>query len=542
MKIKDIEKKLRVFALLICFAVFASANPGNSCFEFLDVPFTAKLAVSPLQTGPAAAGANPALAGVDKTAMEFSYAKWLGNLDVMSAGFGQRLSNKFSLAAYGAVMNLSESLKAYDEEGIPSGEAEYSNYRYAAALSFRAADSMKLGAAVTSAGEDLDGDAYSAVIPSAGFEMRFRRTALSVWHSASLGKIDYNGDKFPPLSVTEVNISEHFEKLALSMGLRSSETSGVRAGVKYRFENIVMEGNVLSESESDLIVSAGVSFEFKPVTVDLSYFSRGDAGSSIFSTVRYEFDMPGFAKKISKKIAKKKKEAKRYVKAGSISDIVADVSAAGEKRFWINFNSEISVSENFVVSRENRIIARGAVMDRLSEKPLVYEALIMGQDVIKEPHRGDIIAVSQKQIKEKKERKAERKKKESRALEKRIDGQKELLKTADLMRWNSSEPLAILERVSALRKKGKLKDCGAKLLILEASVKKLFEDNIKAMISEAGSLAKTARKVGVNVSYPESLTLKAEGSLKNKNYKEALGNISESLSWLNKILDEIENE
>ncbi|MCD6311002.1 MAG: hypothetical protein J7M11_00870, partial [Elusimicrobia bacterium] len=475
-------------------------------------------------------------------AMEFSYAKWYGNLNIASAGFGQRLSDRFSLAAYAAVMNLSETLKAYDEEGIPAGDAEYSNYRYSAALSFRSSKALKLGIAATAAGEDLDGDVKSAVIPSAGFEMKFRRTALSAWHRASLGKIDYSGDKFAPLSVSEINVSEKWGNLTLSAGMRSSETSGFRAGLKYRYENIVMEGGLLSEGESDLLISAGVSFEFDPVTADLSYLSRADAGSSLFTTVRYEFDMPGFAKKISKKIAKKKKEAKRYVKAGAISDIAADVSEAGEKRFWINFNSEITVSGNFVISRENRIIARGAVTDCLSEKPLVYEALIMGQDVIKEPRAGDIVAVSQKQIKKKKEQKKRIKKKKSGALEKRIEEQRALLKTADLMRWDSSGPRTILERVSVLRKEGKLKECEEKTLVLESSVKKLFENNIKVMITEAGALARDARKVGVNVSYPESLTLKAEGSLKEKNYKEALGNISESLSWLNKILDEIENE
>ncbi len=535
-------KRLKIIALLFCFAGFVSANPGNSCFDFLDVPFSARLAVSPLQTGPAAIGSNPALAGVDKTAMEFSYAKWLGNLNITSAGFGQRISGKFSLAAYAAVMDLSETLKAYDEEGIPAGEAEYSNYRYSAAVSFRSSNALKLGMAVTAAGEDLDGDVKSAVVPSAGFEMKFRRTVLSAWHQASLGKIDYSGDKFAPLSVSEISVSENIGLLTLSLGLRSSETSGFRAGVKYKFENIVMEGNILSEAESDLLVSAGVSFEFEPVTADLSYLSRADAGSSIFTTVRYEFDMPGFAKKISRKRVAKKKEAKRYVKAGNISDMVRGVSDAGEKQIWINFNSEIPVSGNFIVSRDSKIIARGVVTDCLSEKPFVYEALIMGQDLIKEVRAGDIVAVSQKQIKKKKEQKKKIKKKKSGALEKRIEEQSALLKTADLMRWDCAGQRMILERVSALRKEGKLKDCEEKVLILESSVKKLFEANIKAMIIDAGALAKDARNVGVNVSYPESLTLKAEGALKKKKYKEALSYISESLSWLNKILDEIENE
>jgi len=397
-------KRLKIIALLFCFAGFVAANPGNSCFDFLDVPFSARLAVSPLQSGPSAAGANPALAGVDKTALEFSYAKWLGNLNITSAGFGQRISDKFSLAAYAAVMDLSETLKAYDEEGIPAGVAEYSNYRYSAAVSFRSSNALKLGMAVTAAGEDLDGDVKSAVVPSAGFEIKFRRGTLSAWHTASLGKIDYNGDEFAPLSVSEISVSEDFGKLGLSIGLRSAETSGYRAGAKYRYENIVMEGGLLSEAESDLLISAGVSFEFKPVVVDLSYLSRADAGSSIFSTVRYEFDMPGFAKKISKKIAKKKKEAKRYIKAGNITDIAADANDSGEKRFWINFNSGIPVSGNFVISRDNRIIARGTVTDclseNLSENPLIYEAVIMGRDIKKEIRAGDVVAVSQKQIKE----------------------------------------------------------------------------------------------------------------------------------------------
>ncbi|MBU4133971.1 hypothetical protein KKH42_01455 [bacterium] len=553
-------KKLNALIPFFCFAVFASADPGKSCFDFLDVPSSARSAVGPLVEGPAGAFANPALVGVEKTAMEFSYAKWYGNLNLTSAGFGQRVSDKFSLAVYAAVMNLSDPLKAYDNEGIPAGEAEYSNYRYAAALSFQPMASLKLGLAVITAGEDLDGDAQSAVLPSAGFEMKFRGgilrravslftnvsgepdTSLSAWRTASLGKIDYNGDKFSPLSVSEVSVSENIGHLTLSIGARSSETSGFRAGMKYGFENIIMEGGILSEAESDILISAGVSFEFEPVTVDLSYLTRGDAGSSLYSTLKYEFDIPGFAGKISERIARKKKEAKSYVTAGNISELASSVSKTGEKEIWINFNSEISFSGNFVVSRDSKIIARGAITDCLSENPFVYEALIMGRDVIKDVRTGDVVAVSAQQIKKKQEQKITSSRKESDSLEKRIDGQRRLLKTADLMRWDSSSPRAILERVSALRIEGKLKECEEKMPVLENSVKKLFEDNIKAMIAEAGDLASDARKVGVNVSYPESLTLKAEAALKKKNYNESLGYISESLKWLNNILDDIENE
>ncbi|MBA3051601.1 hypothetical protein KKF70_01065 [bacterium] len=553
-------KKLNALPLLFCFAALAAADPGRSCFDFLDVPSSARGAVSPLQYGLSSVLANPALAGVEKTALEFSYAGWLGNLNIGSAGFGQRLSDKFSLSAYAVIMNLSETLKAYDDEGIPSGEAEYSNYRYAAALSFRPSNVLRMGLAVMASGEDLDGDAQSAVLPSAGFEMRgrfgfFRRAAalftdvsgdpdtrFSLWHRASLSKIDYSGEKFSPLSVSEASVTEHIGHLSLSLGLRSSETSGLRAGVKYGFEDIIMECGILSESESDLQISAGVSFEFEPVTVDLSYLTRADAGSSIFSTVSYEFDMPGFVGGIADKAAEKRSEAKRYVKTGSVTDRVSSVSQAGEKEIWINFSSEFPVDGNFVITKDSAIAARGRVIQRLSDEPFLYEGLVMEHEVITEFLVGDTVAVSQKQMKKQEEERQKIEKDRSAALKRRIIEQKDLLKTADLMRWDSSAQKLIEERVSELREKGNLEECDAKLAVLEKSVKKLFEDNIKAMITEAGALAGDAGKVGVNVSYPESLTLKAEGALKKKNYKEALSNISESLKWLHKILEEIENE
>jgi len=553
-------KALKIFTLLVCLAAVLSAAPGESCFDFLDVPVSARQALSPLQYALSSSLANPALSGVEKTEMEFSYAGWMGNLNIVSAGFGQRLSDKFSLSAYAALMSLSETVKAYDEEGIPAGVAEYGNYRYALALSFRHSDVLRLGLAVTAAGEDLDGDAHSAVLPSAGFEIRgrfgfFRHAAgmfgevsgepdmrFSAWHRASLGKVDYSGDKFSPLSVSEAAVTERIGNFALSLGIRSSETSGFRAGVQYRFEDIVMECGFLSESESDIQVSAGISFEFKPVTVDLSYLSRADAGTSIFSTVTYEFDMPAFVGGIADKAAQKRAEARRFVRAGSISDMVSSVSDRGEKEVWVNFSSEIPFEGVFVITKDNIILARGRVTQRLSSDPFIYEGVVMEHELTKEFKVGDTVAVQQQQVLKYQNEKKKSKEALSSALERRIAEQESRLKTADLMRWDVSSQKEIAARVSGLRKEGNLEECEAKLIVLEKSLTKLFEDNIKAMIAEAGVLASDARKVGVNVSYPESLTLRAEGALKNRKYKEALSSVSESLKWLHNILDEIENE
>ena len=86
------------------------------------------------------------------------------------------------------------------------------------------------------------------------------------------------------------------------------------------------------------------------------------------------------------------------------------------------------------------------------------------------------------------------------------------------------------------------KSCDSKIKVLAGSLDKLFEKNIMSSLKEAEDLIKDALAVGVNVSYPESLRLKADDAFKKKNYKEAYSFSKEAEKWLNKILNDIENE
>ncbi|PIX15813.1 MAG: hypothetical protein COZ72_02605, partial [Elusimicrobia bacterium CG_4_8_14_3_um_filter_50_9] len=247
----------------------------------------------------------------------------------------------------------------------------------------------------------------------------------------------------------------------------------MRLSLQYRFEDIVMECGFLSESESDIQVSAGISFEFKPVTVDLSYLSRADAGTSIFSTVTYEFDMPAFVGGIADKAAQKRAEARRFVRAGSISDMVSSVSDRGEKEVWVNFSSEIPFEGVFVITKDNIILARGRVTQRLSSDPFIYEGVVMEHELTKEFKVGDTVAVQQQQVLKYQNEKKKSKEALSSALERRIAEQESRLKTADLMRWDVSSQKEIAARVSGLRKEGNLEECEAKLIVLEKSLTKL---------------------------------------------------------------------
>jgi len=436
-KMKRAKMKVYFFLFVLLFSLSSNlySDAGTSCFNFLAIPVNSRAAVNPLENGPVAVFANPALIDTSKTELEFSYASWYDSLDLMSAGFGQRLSQKFSLGIYATLMNLSEPLSAYDKDGIPSGKAEYSNYRYSAGFSYSPVDILKLGLSFTAAGEVLDNDTKSALLGGAGMELKFSHgllhslsglffnpsypadTRLDIWANGLGGQVVYGTEKLSPLSTYAVFLKENTANAAVSIGLLSSDTSDIYFGVEYRLENIVFNTGLLMEADSDMGISAGLTFLFNPLKVDLSYVSRGDLGNSIFSTVGYAFDMSGFVDNSAQKREVKKKKKREYVKIGSISELNVIVDDNGAKEIWLNFTSSRKLEGDVIISRNKRLVARAVITDVLSEKPFLYEAMIKAGYMKEQPAEGDVVAVSKAKIKSPKATSHKKTKKKEEKLE-----------------------------------------------------------------------------------------------------------------------------
>ena len=546
-----------IFNFLLLISAYSDA--GKSAFDFLGIPVNAPRAVWPLSQGPSELCGNPSGIHIEKTEIEFSFAKWYERLNLMSAGFGQNLGGSFEGAFFVQSMKLDDIMGGYDAEGIPSGDVKYSNFRYGAGLSFEASRRLRLGGALSIAGEDLDGDKKSAMIYSGGLELAAdgglisgilrvlgadtaaAKTVISLATLNPAGKVNYARDEVAPLSINSLYLKEYIGVFSFAAGVDSSDTDDIRAALGCKIDNVFFNCGYLHPSQGQDQLSAGAEFEFGSFEIALAYVMRGNLGSSLFSTVKYGFDMKGIVKNISESQAEKKKEASEFVKVGTVTDFIENTEN-GVKQFWLNFTAERKVSGAVVIARDKKLIARARITDTLSEKPLVYEALIEGEAPENNPAAGDSVAVSVKYIKNEKKKEEKEKENKQKMSEKELNNAREILKKAEAGGWDAREQKTLLERAAEFHNVRDYEASSEKLATFKLSIDKLYREKAETLLKDVSALLKDARNVGVNVSYPASLMLKANDFFKKEKYEDALENAAEAKKWLEKTLAEIENE
>ena len=328
-----------------------------------------------------------------------------------------------------------------------------------------------------------------------------------------------------------------FGGFGFSAGFSASDSLSSSIGFGMDFDNMTARVLALADGKSDIRLSGGFLFDFKKIVLGISYLSRGDVGGSFLTTVRYKFDAPGIYGKFAASRLRAKKEARKFIRVGEISDSASSVDDFGVKQVWINFSADrkLPISDTVRIARGGRIISSAKITDTVTETPLVYEALVLPKTMKQEPALKDLVVINEKKMK--KELASKRKK-----ARRRLEKLRRKILMAKAFGWDVSAAENLFERAEYFLGKGDFDKFEIKISNLAGSIEKTCENSSRMEVSEVEDLLKDAKNLGVNVSYPESLFMRAKSDFKKKNYESGVANIREAKKWLEKTLNEIENE
>jgi len=527
-------RKFLIVALLISAIWTKGFCAGENAFDFVTIPNSAETSVNPFSERPASLSQNPAFLSVDKSVLDVSFSRWFEDLNLYSLGFGQNVKKHFNLGFLIQTMSLSNPIEAYTKEGLPDGTVTYSNFQTLLGANFQLTPPFKLGLSLGVAGEDIAGDKKNAPVYNIGAEISLKSFFFSAGASNFLTEVKYTEKKFPVEATYTIIAGIKKKNLFFDIGLLSSQVKRFVAGFGVSLGDIGIKIGLKKENKI-LIPASALEIKFGNFALETSYLSNPELGATLFTTFKTSFDMMHFYQNVTKKIEAAKKEERKFVKIGTVKDFIETTDEFGEKQIIFNFESSREFSGEIFIVRNKKIAGKAIISDTICKTPLIYEAFLKirkGDENIKQ---GDIVVVKKKTL----EKQIKAKEKE---YQKRLKKLKGKINTAQTLGWETQTQKQILKRAEDFLKKEDFDMVEEKISILKKSIEDLYLRNSQKELKETQELLKDAKMVGIDTVYPESLILRAKSEIKKGNYRKGIMDLRETKNWLEKTLEEMDEE